>query len=231
MKKIAFIFLFIQCILIFGCRGKDITSKQRFGKDAVNSNIDSSNISEARSFFQYSRDSVAVLDLLYFTNGSFSSVLEQLINRKGGEYPENYILLLRECEEGTALFFNHVHEETNRIIECCNGKEDGEYQSNPDIQIKGCLVYNNLNIIVEKYVFDDDKIVDDLFEVRRNKVLLERQPVIKNIEKTETGETYIKIYHETVSYYFDGKTLVKKPSGMLKPLFKYEIEDVSIKKN
>ena len=229
MKRLVIILILIQSMLILGCSGKDIASKC-IGKDTINGNIDSICISETRNYFQFSRDSVAVLDQLFFTNESFKSVLEQLINRKGGEYAENYFLLLRECKEGTALFLNHVHEETNRIIDYYNCKEDGEYQPNPDIQIKGCLVYNNLNIIVMKYIFDDDKIVDDLFDVRYNKVLLERLPVTKSIEKTETGEIYIKVYHEAVSYYYDGKTFVKKPSGLLRPLFKYDIEDVSIKK-
>ena len=229
MKR--FIFIFIQCILIIGCSGKDIASKQYLGKDSVNSNIDSSSISEARSFFQFSKDSVAVLDQLYFTNESFKSVLEQLLNRKGGEYAEDYFLILRECKEGTALFFDHVHEETNRIIDYYNCKEDGEYQPNPDIQIKGCLVYNNLNIIVMKYIFDDDKITDELFDVRYNKILLERKPVTKDIEVSETGEIFIKVYHETMSFYYDGKTIVKKPSGLLRTLFKNNTEDVSIKKS
>ena len=84
MKRLVIILILIQSMLILGCSGKDIASKC-IGKDTINGNIDSICISETRNYFQFSRDSVAVLDQLYFTNESFKSVLEQLINRKGGQ--------------------------------------------------------------------------------------------------------------------------------------------------
>lgn len=230
MKKNIFLILLCQCIIItLGCNGKEYGCKKCVGNDTTNCCIDS--ISESKGRLQFCRDSIAVLDQLYLTNDSARTVLEYLLSRKGGKYPENFFLLLRECEEGTALIFNHVHEETNRIIDYYNGNKDSEYQLDPDIQVKGCLIYNNLNIFVMKYIFDDDKIVDDLFDVRDNKVLLERQPVTKAIEETETGEIIVKIYHEAVSYYYDGKTVVKKPYGMLRPMLKHDMEDVSIKRN